>query len=183
MHDLAGRPAGFASLGQDVTEIRALRLEAAQRESEARFQKVADTAPLMIWESGSDGGCTFVNRRWSFFTGIAVEEALGDGWGAVVHPGDFEACRVAYKSAYDARRDFQFEYRTSGEWRGPVGANQRRAAFRAGRLIRGLHRDDYGYNRPQAQPRRRSGPAGTRDGREGWLAGSPTSSTISWAAC
>jgi PAS domain S-box-containing protein len=120
LHDLAGRPSGFASLGQDVTEVRALRVRAAERESEARFQKVADTAPLMIWEAGPDGGCTFVNRRWSAFTGLALEQAIGSGWGANVHPEDFECCRVAYTSAYEARRDFQFEYRTppvNGEFR------------------------------------------------------------------
>ena len=74
----------------------------------------------MIWEAGSDGGCTFVNRRWSAFTGIALEQALGAGWGGNVHPEDTEACRIAYMSAYDARRDFQFEYRTpsvNGEFR------------------------------------------------------------------
>jgi two-component system, cell cycle sensor histidine kinase and response regulator CckA len=113
LHDSAGHPSGFASLGQDVTEVRTLRLIAAQRESEARFHKVADTAPLMIWELGPDGGCTFVNHRWCAFTGISVEQALGNGWSASVHPEDLESCRAIMTAAFDARRDFQVEHRTA----------------------------------------------------------------------
>jgi PAS domain S-box-containing protein len=120
LHDSAGRPSGYASLGQDVTEIRALRLRATQRESEAQFQKVADTAPLMIWEADSGKALTFVNRGWSVFTGLTPEQALEKGWAAVIHPEDVDSCCAVYTAAFDARRDFQFEYRkrrADGEFR------------------------------------------------------------------
>ena len=74
--------AGFASLGEDVTELRSLRAEAARRESEERFRNMADISPLMIWVSGPDKGCTFVNKGWLSFTGRTLEEELGFGWTA-----------------------------------------------------------------------------------------------------
>lgn len=39
------------------------------RESEERFRNMADTAPVMIWVSGTDKLCTFFNAPWLTFTG------------------------------------------------------------------------------------------------------------------
>src|SRR5215813_12895589 len=38
------------------------------RESESRFQIVADAAPVLIWMSGVDKLCTFFNKPWLDFT-------------------------------------------------------------------------------------------------------------------
>ena len=111
-----GRPRGrFASLGEDVTELRALRTEAARRESEERFRDIADIAPLMIWVAGPDKGCTFVNKGWLAFSGRTLEEELGDGWLGGVHPDDRRLCqRQPIAAAFDARRSFQVEKRMRG---------------------------------------------------------------------
>jgi PAS domain S-box-containing protein len=120
LRDSAGRAAGFASIGEDVTELRALRAEAARRESEAQFHTIADTAPLMIWVAGPDKRCTFVNKGWLAFSGRTFEEELGDGWLACLHPDDRERCYTTYAAAFDARRGFQVEKRVrraDGEYR------------------------------------------------------------------
>jgi two-component system, sensor histidine kinase and response regulator len=39
------------------------------RESEERFRLVADSAPVMIWMSGTDKLCTYFNKPWLDFTG------------------------------------------------------------------------------------------------------------------
>ncbi|MBI4820978.1 MAG: PAS domain S-box protein [Deltaproteobacteria bacterium] len=76
---------------EDVTER--YKAEAALRESEERFRMMADTAPVLIWLSGADGGRTFCNRPWLDFTGIQEQSTLGEGWLECVHPEDRERCR------------------------------------------------------------------------------------------
>ena len=45
----------------DITERK--QAEQVLREGEERFRLVANTAPVMIWMSGTDKLCTYVNQR------------------------------------------------------------------------------------------------------------------------
>jgi PAS domain S-box-containing protein len=96
------------------------RSEAALRESEQRFRTMANSAPVLIWTSGTDGGCDFFNDGWLTFTGRPTAEQVGDGWAEGVHPDDLARCVETYRTAFDARRPFEMEYRlrrADGEYR------------------------------------------------------------------
>ena len=99
---------------EDVTEMKG-RADAKLRESEKRFSNIADAAPVMIWVSGLDKGCTFFNKPWLEFTGRTLHQELGNGWAASVHPEDLARCMSTYWSAFDARQAFQIEYRLQRE--------------------------------------------------------------------
>jgi PAS domain S-box-containing protein len=64
-------------IGRDVTERR--NAQQALRLSETRFSTMADSAPLMIWMSGPDKLCTYLNQGWLDFTGRTIEQELGNG--------------------------------------------------------------------------------------------------------
>jgi len=100
---------GYVLVFRDTTESR--RARAALEESEARFRVMADETPVPLWMCDADRRCTYVNRAWLSFTGRALDEELGDGWTASVHPEDFVERQAAFGAAFDAREAFTLEYR------------------------------------------------------------------------
>jgi PAS domain S-box-containing protein len=109
---------GWIAVVTDVTD----RHEAQERlrESEEHFRTVAIAAPVMIWASGPGRRFTFVNKGWLDFTGHTLEQELETGWTSSVHPEDLDRCLAVYSSSFDARHDFQMEYRmlrADGEYR------------------------------------------------------------------
>jgi PAS domain S-box-containing protein len=94
--------------------------EAVLGESEKHFRTLANSAPVMIWMTGEDNLCTFVNKRWLDFTGHSQEQELGKGWTCGLHPEDFERCRATTHAAIGARRSYSVVCRfrrADGEYR------------------------------------------------------------------
>ncbi|HEX7368001.1 MAG TPA: PAS domain S-box protein [Pelobium sp.] len=105
-------------IASDVTSS-VLAMQKIQ-ESEERFRKVADQAPVLIWMSGTDKLCYYFNKAWLQFTGRTMEEEDGNGWAEGVHPDDLERCITVYTTAFDKREEFYMEYRLKrhdGEYR------------------------------------------------------------------
>ncbi len=56
--------------------------------SEEQLRVMIDTIPTLAWTCGPDGATEFLNQRWLDYTGLSLEESLGWGWKAAVHPDD-----------------------------------------------------------------------------------------------
>src|SRR5215469_4170196 len=105
----SGEPLRMIGVNLDITERR--QAENAVRESELRFKSVADTAPVLIWMSGTDKLCTYFNKPWLEFTGRTMEQETGNGWAEGVHCDDIQRCVNTYTKSFDKREKFRMEYR------------------------------------------------------------------------
>jgi PAS domain S-box-containing protein len=118
LRDAGGAVIGATILLRDVTAQELV--EHRLRETERRFQNMADASPVLLWMSGTDSLCSFFNATWLTFTGRTLDQELGVGWAEGVHFEDFQRCIDTYEEAFGARRDFTMEYRlrrADGEYR------------------------------------------------------------------
>lgn len=103
---------------EDITEHK--QAEKILADEESRFRSMADDAALMIWVSGPDKLCTFVNRTWLEYTGRTMEQEKGNGWFEGILSEDIENVRETYNHSFDDRAPFQIEFRLrrrDGEYR------------------------------------------------------------------
>ena len=94
---------------RDITNRK--KEEEALLESESRFRLMSDNAPVLIWESGTDTQCNYVNKSYIDFTGRTPEQELGKGWTENVHPEDLQSCIESYLESFRKKCKFRIEYR------------------------------------------------------------------------
>ena len=75
---------------------------------EKKLRDVVETIPAMTFTASSNGFCTFVNKRWTEYTGFSVEKTLGAGWQRAIHPEDLvrhsEKWRISVTTGQAFRR-------------------------------------------------------------------------------
>ena len=103
-----GRLVGWYGTSDDVHERR--EATEALVESEARFKRLADDAPVMIWLTDADSQTTYLSRGWYDYTGQNVEAALGRGWHDAVHPDD-RARLTPVRATIAAGKPFELDFR------------------------------------------------------------------------
>jgi PAS domain S-box-containing protein len=113
-----GTVAGIIMVIQDITEARAA--EIALRESEARFRRIADSAPTPVWVTRLDRSRDFVNDAYAEFLGVDREAARLFDWSTIIHPDDHD--RIVATSIAGQERGEAFELtgryrRHDGEYR------------------------------------------------------------------
>lgn len=84
------------------------RREVALRESENRFQRLADGAPVLIWVNGVDR-TEFINRYYTEFVGARPDQP--QHLVHFMHPDDRAACVARYDEAAARCEPFEAEFR------------------------------------------------------------------------
>jgi formate hydrogenlyase transcriptional activator len=102
----------------DITERK--RAEEAIRQSEKQLRDVFEGIPAMASAIRLDASVEFINQRWREYTGMSLEEAIGSGWQAAVHPQDIGAYLEMRRSAIASGKRYEGEFRlraANGEYR------------------------------------------------------------------
>src|SRR6201993_1848355 len=92
----------------------------AVRRSERELRDVVNSVPAHVWRTLPEGEVDFVNDRWSQFTGLALDEALGWKWEAVLHPDDRARVVADWQTALKNGQALEYEARVrraDGEYR------------------------------------------------------------------
>lgn len=107
--DEDGTLTGYIGVVIDVTEQR--RASEALKDSERKFQTLANLAPAGIFRTDGVGNCLYVNDAWLHLTGFEDDSWMNDGWASSVHPDDRARIFSAWREAVADRRDFREEWR------------------------------------------------------------------------
>jgi PAS domain S-box-containing protein len=81
------------------------------KESQLRFENIANSAPVMIWITDVNGLFIFVNNIWNEFTTRSIGEELGLNWIQDVHPDDINYLISVYQKSIEERISFQHQFR------------------------------------------------------------------------
>ncbi|MDB9317961.1 hybrid sensor histidine kinase/response regulator [Nodularia spumigena] len=96
-----------------------LKLEIAERQrilsvlkqSEERYRYLAESIPQLVWTADADGNTDYFNSNWYKYTGLGVEQSVGFGWLAALHPDDVERASQVWSNAYSNGILYENEYR------------------------------------------------------------------------
>jgi PAS domain S-box-containing protein len=91
------------------------------KSQEKGLRDVVETIPAMTFAVSSDGSSTFVNRRWTEYTGLSVEKTSGTGWQRAMHPEDLvrhsEKWRISVATGQLFEDEARFRCAADGEYR------------------------------------------------------------------
>src|SRR6266436_4557574 len=94
--------------------------EDSVRRAEGEIRDVIDAIPAMVWIAAPDGKGTFINRAWTEYLGLSLEEILGFDWPRTVHPDDVDRYLAAWRLSLAGGQPLEQEVRyrrADGEYR------------------------------------------------------------------
>ncbi len=110
---------GVVATFTDVTHLREAQRHV--RESAERFRALIEATAEIVWTTAPDGSVVEDSPSWRAFTGQTLEEWLGCGWLAAVHPDDRAETEAAWRHAVETATPMDHEFRlrkaATGEWR------------------------------------------------------------------
>jgi len=84
------------------------------------LRTMIDKIPILAWSCRADGSAEFVNQRWLDYTGLSLEEAVGWGWQATIHPEDLAKTMETWRRLVASEEPGEVEARVrrfDGEYR------------------------------------------------------------------
>ncbi|KQP47023.1 hybrid sensor histidine kinase/response regulator [Methylobacterium sp. Leaf106] len=116
---------GYVGSVIDIDERR--EAEERLRQSEGRFQAIADSIDQMVWSTLPDGHHDYFNQRWYDYTGVPAGSTDGAGWNGIFHPDDRDKAWTVWRHSLETGEPYHIEYRLrhrSGQYRWVLGRAQ-----------------------------------------------------------
>ena len=101
-----------------------VRMEAALRDSEAKFRTIANAMPQMVWSTLPDGHHDYFNQQWYDFTGVPENSTDGQGWTDIFHPDDQARALALWNHSLVTGDVYEIQYRLrhhSGQYHWTLG--------------------------------------------------------------
>ena len=105
-HRVAERTGELTRANEDLQNT-----QESVRRSERELRDVVNSVPAHVWRTLPEGEVDFVNDRWSQFTGLALDEALGWKWESVLHPDDLARVVADWQTALKNGQALEYEAR------------------------------------------------------------------------
>ncbi|MEH2125335.1 hybrid sensor histidine kinase/response regulator [Nostoc sp.] len=96
-------------LQQEILERQ--RILEILRQSEERYRYLAEAIPQLVWTTKPNGECDYFNQNWCEYTGLTLEQSLGSGWLAALHPDDVQRADKVWSDAVKNSTTYNNEYR------------------------------------------------------------------------
>ena len=103
----AGENTHMGGILFDITDRR--EAQEALRESEERFQAMANGIPQLAWMAEADGSIFWYNQRWYEYTGTPFEQMQGWGWQSVHDPDILPQAMEQWKDAIATGHPFEMD--------------------------------------------------------------------------
>ena len=106
----------------DITDQKLIEVQL--RESEQKYQAIADSIDQMIWSTQPDGYHDYYNHRWYEFTGMPEGSTDGEAWNGMFHPDDQDRAWSVWRESLATGEPYEIEYRLrhrSGQYRWVIG--------------------------------------------------------------
>jgi PAS domain S-box-containing protein len=105
----SGKIIGVSTIARDISEIK--KAEIQLRESEARFRRIADTMPQIVWTAEPHGRANFLNARWYEYTGQLEGPYSLAQTRQHVHPDDIEVVENGWRESIKNKAPLGIEIR------------------------------------------------------------------------
>jgi PAS domain S-box-containing protein len=81
------------------------------RRGEEQYRFLAESIPQMVWTAAPDGQLDYYNRRVTEYGGIPLEQLIGEGWKALLHPDDLDRAVRRWTRSIQTGEDYDIEFR------------------------------------------------------------------------
>lgn len=131
-----GEITGVVLVFRDQSEERAYQNKIL--ESESFYRQTLESIPGMVFTTRPDGYCDYQSQQWVEYTGVPMDQHLGNGWNRLLHPDDQSRALSAWNKAVEDNAPYELEYRIrrhdgTYEWFRVIG---RKIHDKEGRIVR-----------------------------------------------